>query len=375
MESVSDSAYAVDDTSIVCDVDSKSRQRMRVRPRRNNSNINATAVSPLYTIALGGNVDMQYISNERGAAEYCACYTSKAEAPDSATLQLILTKYYSRMQAEGTTSIPLREHLKAVGNAVINSTSVGATQAIWVLLKLPFVMFSRSVLSVNALPKGQVRSSVIIDEDVLDVLHDNDSAITMGCSSQLGRRLSYLLFVNRQLEKFGKCCVSFFSLLTHFGFTRSDQITNATPKLLRQNDVLIEMPENGSLRLDSKYKSFRISDIVFTRYQKERVISLNPYCSIDGSSERSAFTTLLMHLPWGPHGEDGLLTVDGVQYATAVEALHAAIDKDLFPAYVKPMLSNVRTSEQLLREAGNVHPSREDLPDQDNASNPDDNNS
>ena len=213
---------------VITDVDGRGRSRIRVSPHRNNANMNATVVSPLYCIALGGNIDLQYIGNERGAAEYCACYTGKVEAPDSSTCQLIMTKYYSRARADNTVPIPLKEHLKAVGNAILNSTSVGATQAMWVLLKLPFVMMSRSVLSVNPLPRSQVRVTVITDINALQHLPSSDPAVSLGYSSQLGRRRCYHIFVKKQIQlaASGLCNISFFTLLTHFQFSKSKQLKN-----------------------------------------------------------------------------------------------------------------------------------------------------
>ena len=43
-----------------------------------------------------------------------------------------------------------RARLKAVGNALLTSSQVGATQAIWTLLELSFYRISRDVMSVHA---------------------------------------------------------------------------------------------------------------------------------------------------------------------------------------------------------------------------------
>jgi hypothetical protein len=137
--------------TVLTDRDKRSRIRHKVKAARNIGNINSTYFNPLIPIAHGGNVDVGYIDNLAGAAEYSADYTSKVEAPDETRLANMFAKKLAKHKAEGG-GVTDRERLRAVGYAVVASSQVGAVQACYMLLGLPLVIKSTTVLNVNPLP-------------------------------------------------------------------------------------------------------------------------------------------------------------------------------------------------------------------------------
>lgn len=138
------------DSCIQTDRDKKSRIRIKVNPPRNNANLNVSYHDPLLTIAHSGNVDLQFILNLVGAAEYCGAYAAKAEAPDKERMTNLYNKKLSYLQESGE-GITDKQRLKAVANAIVGSTQVGSVQACYFLLGQPFVISSRKVINVNPL--------------------------------------------------------------------------------------------------------------------------------------------------------------------------------------------------------------------------------
>lgn len=137
--------------SVLTDRDKRSRIRHKVKPARNNGHINAMYFNPLIPIAHGGNVDIGYIDNVAGAAEYSADYSSKVGAPDKTRLTKMFAKKLAKHK-EGGGYVTDRQRLQAVGNAIVSSSQVGAVQAMYMLLGLPLVISSTAVLNVNPLP-------------------------------------------------------------------------------------------------------------------------------------------------------------------------------------------------------------------------------
>ena len=116
------------------------KRRTRVEAPRNNHFLNSSMIDPLYHLGHGGNYDMQVLKgNVRGCAEYVASYALKAEQPDSQVVNNIITRLLtSRLKV--TSNLTVRDKLRAVGEAMISSASVGSSQAIWFLLRQPFVV-------------------------------------------------------------------------------------------------------------------------------------------------------------------------------------------------------------------------------------------
>ena len=77
------------------DRDKKARLRVRAFPSRNNANINPFYAQPYMTLVHGGNVDIQWISNDVGAAEYAASYASKQDEADLKLVRKIVIRRYA----------------------------------------------------------------------------------------------------------------------------------------------------------------------------------------------------------------------------------------------------------------------------------------
>lgn len=146
--------------TVLTDRDKRSRIRHKVKPARNNGHMNATYFNPLIPIAHGGNVDIGYIDTVAGAAEYSADYSSKVEAPDETRLSKMFAKKLARYREYGE-FVTDRQKLQAVGNAVVSSSQVGAVQACYMLLGLPLVISSTTVLNVNPLP-SKIHNIILI---------------------------------------------------------------------------------------------------------------------------------------------------------------------------------------------------------------------
>jgi hypothetical protein len=350
--------FRIDTAVIVDDRDRKNRPRTRVMPATNNYHLNPGAVSPLYVIGHGGNHDIAHIANKRGAAEYCACYSAKVEAPDNSVIMKVLTKFYSRKQLN-CDSIELKEHYKAVGSAIISSTRVGAVNAMWALMGLPFVNMSRKVIPVNPLPLHQVNTTLIIDKKKINEMNDGDSIINYSPGSQLGKRRLYHQFVIQQIELAKKLHnktfqpISFFVLLTNYTLTILKQGKSSKLK----EPSLIELNEtNYSTCKLLAAKSFRINDCIYTkcRQDKEMIVSCQPHFPIDMNDDRCCYGLLLLHLPWSKEGEEGLLG----NCQNSIERMHEANSKQLFSKYVQPLIKKLLDSEALLNQPNFIEESK-----------------
>jgi hypothetical protein len=195
--------------------------------------------SALVVCAHQGNSDIKYIANKVGAAEYSASYSSKYEAPDSELLQNLLIKKFAELEArdEPTTD---RARLKAVAQSVLCSTQVGAVQACYALLGLPFVDCNRTVDFINPLPRDKVNRTVNVNRRQLEAMDEDASAVDVKPNSQLGRRDAYAKLVAQQREASpdGQTCnVTFHELYTHYG------VESAARQIPRHTDSTPEAQE------------------------------------------------------------------------------------------------------------------------------------
>jgi hypothetical protein len=88
----------------------------------NNGYINGTYFNPIIPIAHGGNADIGYIDNLAGAAEYCADYTSKVEAPDETRFANMFAKELGRRKVASLTTM---DHMPALMPASPNESENG----------------------------------------------------------------------------------------------------------------------------------------------------------------------------------------------------------------------------------------------------------
>jgi hypothetical protein len=204
---------------VVADKDRRGRTRTRVLPPRNNGNINNHLKDPLCFTAGKGNQDIQYIQNTTGGAEYCSKYCSKADAVETTALQNAVNRKLARyvMQLPENEQVTARWQFRAVGNAIVAAQQIGTVQACYMLGKLPIVKSSRSTEFVNCLKRNELTvRTVITEEDVLDELLDEESALSNSPSTQHGKRDAYHELCMQQMGTYGVVHISFYAFLSAY---------------------------------------------------------------------------------------------------------------------------------------------------------------
>ena len=134
----------------------KGRVRIKICTPRNNQFINRHAAAPHVDCAANSNTDFTLISDPFGAGSYVASYSSKAEALDSNITMKIMMR--SLTNPEHRTHYDL---FRATANGMLGSVQVGATQAMFVLLKLKLIHSSRSTSTLNTLPRAEVAQRIV----------------------------------------------------------------------------------------------------------------------------------------------------------------------------------------------------------------------
>lgn len=183
-----------------------------------------------------GNSDAAYIDDPTGAGCYCASYISKSEAPDTDVMVNVVARNLSKIPPEARQHIDI---FRAVLNGLASATVVGATQAAWVMMRLPFVIKSREIISINTLPQNKItvnlRNLRQIKEDLAEFGNTADT-VDKSPGSNLGRRLAYTAFVQQQnalaeAAGYDECQVSFHSVMSQFRLAWSPKPTAAcTPE-------------------------------------------------------------------------------------------------------------------------------------------------
>lgn len=178
-------------------------------------------------------------------------YVSKSEEPDSRLMCNILAK---SLTYEGMTP-SRRDILRKLITSMLSATVLGATQAVWCLLKLPFVRKSRNVLHVNTMPRGQVAQKFLNLKKLKSKMneHGGDSSALedAGPTSHLGRRNAYMALLKEQAlctslfkssEEFDpkEFEVSFHALLTGYKITKNpDMLTPGVVKCTKGHPLLV----------------------------------------------------------------------------------------------------------------------------------------
>ena len=274
-------------------------------------------------------------------------------------------------RAERTSDAPtLQQRLKGLCDALLSSTTVGACQAVYFLLGLPYVECSRRFIDVNIQPRHQLSVAVITDVDILSQLGPNQPIYKRGSiMSQAGRRNMYAAFCNQQLPlmpvpkrwRGGLIYrrhnhVSFAAFLANYhywkprGSLHQQKYGHQPPALTLAGSTMRIVPQKDDpLNLSRKFTLKLSEESVAIEQQSvghEYVLVYHPHLKVDYGDESKCWALLLMHLPWNSQGEDGLLVhpLDGEpNFQTAVEAvkyyLKAGLPKAVgFPAYVGPAL-------------------------------------
>ena len=318
--------------------DSKCRRQINVLPQRNNAYINSTVKSPLLALAVAGNHDLQYISNQIGAAEYVASYATKHDLPD---FKLISNFLYKRLQK----AFSDQKRLQAVATSVFDSTTVGSVEAIYLLLGIDLVDKSRDVDNINPLHRDKIRKAVEIDTEKLNQMDIEDKPYKFGIKSHLGKRSAYELLMQQQRDNFGDCHITLYTLLVNFVIDNYSPNSHAGTEFVMPPLLTID----GHGKVTNCLNAFRLKNIVFKKRQKNAVLNPCPYIPVNKLSDASCYATLLLHVPWPYEGESKI----ACENLTFVDQLNVLQENKLLPAYVVPLLEKVEKSQNLFVNSSN----------------------
>ena len=129
-----------------------------------------------------------------------------------------------------------KDVLRITLNSLLTSTTVGATQAAWHLLNLPFVRKTKTVVTINTLPRCEISSRLRNVSELEAAVVEDGIQATAGDTSpgtNIGRRLAYEALVKNQLgilsstsrmqgghELSGNNLVTFSALLTRYRLSK-----------------------------------------------------------------------------------------------------------------------------------------------------------
>lgn len=301
---------------------------------------------------------------------FSASYSLKPEAPDNVSVLKFVERFLKNC-AEQTNEAPtLQQRLKGLCDALLSSTTVGACQAVYFLLGLPYVESSRKYLDVNIQPHHQLSVAVITDVDILSQLGPNEPIYKRGSiMSQAGRRDLYAAFCKQQLplmpsvkrRRDGRVWrrrneVSFAAFLSnyHYWKPRGDRhqrkhghqppaltLKEATMRVVPKNEDPRNLSHTFTLIVDAEpvaVQQYNVGD--------EHVLVYHPHLAVDYNDDAKCWALLLMHLPWNEHGEAGLLLhplEDELPFMSAIDAVKYYLNNEGvcaagFPLYVGPAL-------------------------------------
>lgn len=383
------------DVTICSDRDKKHRIRARAFAPRNNGNINSHSAFGYFNLAVGGNMDIQYIGNKLGAAEYISSYIGKADEADTKKIRNIVFRSFTKRLLE-TESIDVQTQIRVVTNAVVTSAQVGAVQVCSFLIKIKTVQSSHDVKNINPLPRqfiykkikistsnnvGENNSVEYDDGDEIDELEadhmeesykvgvepcdevelEGRSGSSVGkqvvlsafepntIGTMLGKRDFYSLLVNQQYEKLKEMditndetsspIISLFSFYTNFTVKLKGGKKNKNPP------PLFTLDRDGFVVKDQQ-KSYLLQGMAITPLRKPDILNMSPSIPVDEANERSAYAILLLHIPW--NDETKLL----LPYNTAVEKLRSIIDENKLPSHVSTHTARRKFSENLTLNQG-----------------------
>ena len=389
--------YKVSDVSsqycVICtDRDKKHRIRVRALPPRNNGSLNPSPRHVAIHVLHGGNLDIQYISNMRGAVEYCACYVSKNDEADARQIAKIVIKKFSALIERG--DFTKKSRMKAVANTIIDCTKIGAPQACYFLLQLKIVKSSRSVIPVNTLNRSDINRPLRVfcknrfnptlspederehhedmqgesldyieqhleengasgnsDQTQFETEAQGENMISNGVGSQLGKRDAYSCLITQQKSLLPPGTsiselITYSAFLTSFNILVDSSHSRGKAKILPP--PLFQLNASGFVA--NAKKCVIEGRYVFIPLLKNRVLNLSPFIPVDQNSERSCYSTLLLHVPW----EKESCIVPPSQ--TAVSTLQKLVDSNDIPPYLVELQAQRQSSETALRNNGRPLP-------------------
>ncbi len=238
-------------------IDKYKRIRQQVYAPRNNHFINRYAAKPQIMCCWRGNCDFSFVCDPWSVGVYCCMYVSKSEEPDTRLMCNIMAKSLSH---PGMNTCR-RDVLRKAITSMLSSTLVGATQAVWSLMKFEFVRKSRKVIHISTLPRPRVAEKFLNLRKLKEKIQEEGSKASAfeeaGPTSHLGRRNAYSAFVKRQQQLLGNNLdittdvvgenetadmeyqVSFHAILTGYNITTNPNYIS--PATLRcENEHLLE---------------------------------------------------------------------------------------------------------------------------------------
>ena len=330
--------------------DRKFRKTVEVLPARNNAWLNSTLKSPLLTLAVGGNHDNQFIGNQIGAAEYTASYALKNDLPD---FKLLSNFLYKRLLNASTDY----KRLNAVATAIIDSTTIGSIEAIYLILGMDLVKSSRDFENVNPLRRDKMKKVVEIEKEKLDMMSEEDEPYQIGVKSHLGKRAAYELLMRQQRTTYNtQCNITLYTMLVNFSLDTYK--SNSVTKTLKESPLLTINEHGIVTNFDG---DFKISNIIFKKRKKPAVLNICPYIPVDHKNETSCYATLLLHAPWPYEGENKIIDDE----MSAVNRLSQLLKDSVMPDYTLPLLQKVQKSEKLFQKTTHQEDDARSLDDSD----------
>jgi DNA replication protein DnaC len=150
-------------TMLTKDRDKKGRYRASIQTPRNHRWL--VPFNRHLLQAWRGNVDVQVITDPKGAAAYAtaiACYSTKPDTPDNKDVENAMTRALQAAHESGGAAKTL---LSKATNAVLGQTPICAQRAAWYALGFDFVSASREVRCVNV-PRPPATRPQAVDEYV-----------------------------------------------------------------------------------------------------------------------------------------------------------------------------------------------------------------
>ena len=306
--------------------DKKNRERSRILPRRNNGHINNHALSPLICLASRGNHDLGFVDNDKGAPEYCAKYSSKADVAESVELRNLITRKLSYqlstlddVENEDDKKIQLRRKFKTILDTVVGAEQIGSVHACTVLLNLKFVKTTRIVVKINPLKVDDIRMQAL-NLNASDYLQLDPEAIAMASNAPntvRGLRLAFVKMCkkfcmgdDKQLPPDWEATknVSFYAFSTAYTVFKITKTINPNSKVLFN-----VCPPRFNVDPDTGFitnaVTFILDDIYYRKRKTMAVMRASPNIKIDEEDEKSAYMILLFFSNWGPFGEENILNV------------------------------------------------------------------
>ena len=265
---------------------------------------------------------------------------------------------YSRWLVDET-HVSDRMRLKLVANSLISSTKIGTVQACYFLLNLPTVKLSRTVENFNPLHRDSIRRKLKVhikiedsanidtaagDEFCDDIRNPEASAVqsSNGIGSLFGKRDFYGSLVTQQKSLLNgdteATIVSLFSLLTSYSLVN---VKANDSKLL--SPPFLTCDENGLIQSRVKCK---LGKVVLVPRRQHVVVNMSPSVPIDNENERSAYATLLMHVPW--EIEEDIIKPE----LTAVIKLRSLLNSNFVSPYVRKNQERTARSQSILNNQG-----------------------